>query len=171
MKKKIIIIGVCISVFIGILVYLYMTNREFEEYIPQEEISKEDSKMSTINLYFQNSELNTLEIESRKVYLNDLLLKPYETIIEELIKGPENANLKKLIPDGVILNSVELENYCLKIDFSRQFIENCEEDEQIRKNIIDSIFNTVTQINEVSSIKILIDGVGDLGFPNGEIKF
>lgn len=171
MKKKIIIIGVLIILIIGLIIYLYINNNEVEEYIPEEEISQEDEKKATVTLFFQNKETKTLEAESKNVNSNDLLLKPYESIINLLIEGPESEGLEKLIPDGVILNNIVLENYCLKIDFSRQFIENCSDDEVVRKNIIDSIFNTVTQLNEVSTIKILIDGVENLGFPNSEIKF
>lgn len=171
MKKKIIIIGLLIILIIGLIIYLYINNKEVEEYIPQQEISQEDEKKATVTLFFQNKETKILEAESKNMDSNDLLLEPYESIINLLIEGPESENLEKLIPDGVILNNVILENYCLKIDFSKQFIENCSDDEIVRKNIIDSIFNTVTQLNEVSNIKILIDGVENLGFPNSEIKF
>ena len=171
MKKKIIIIGLLAILIISLIIYLYIINKDVEEYIPQQEVSKEDERKATVTLFFQNKETKNLEAESRNIDSNDLLLKPYESIINLLIEGPESKSLEKLIPDGTILNSVVLENYCLKIDFSRQFIENCSEDENIRKNIIDSIFNTVTQLNEVFSIKILMDGVDNLWFPNSEIKF
>lgn len=171
MKKKIIIIGLLIILIIGLIIYFYLNNKDVEEYIPQQEISQEDEKKATVTLFFQNKETKVLEAESKNIDSNDLLLKPYESIINLLIEGPESEGLEKLIPDGTILNSVILENYCLKIDFSRQFIENCSDDEIVRKNIIDSIFNTVTQLNEVSAIKILIDGIENLGFPNSEIKF
>lgn len=171
MKKKISIIAILIILIIGLIIYLLINNKEIEEYIPEEEISQEDEKKATVTLFFQNKETKILEAESKNMDSNDLLLEPYESILELLIQGPESENLEKLIPDGVILNNVILENYCLKIDFSKQFIENCSDDEIVRKNIIDSIFNTVTQLNEVSTIKILIDGVENLGFPNSEIKF
>ena len=171
MKKKIIILSILIILIIGLIIYLYINNKDIEEYIPQEEISNEDFKTTTITLFFQNKELKTLEAENKNINSNDLLLNPYETVIQQLIQGPESENLEKLIPDGTTINNISLENYCLKIDFSRQFIENCSDDEIVRKNIIDSIFNTVTQLNEVSTIKILIDGVENLGFPNSEIKF
>ena len=171
MKKKIIIIGLLVILIISLIIYLYIINKDVEEYIPQQEISQEDERKATVTLFFQNKGTKTLEAESRNIDSNDLLLKPYESIINLLIEGPENESLERLIPEGTILKNVVLENYCLKIDFSRQFIENCSDDENVRKNIIDSIFNTSTQLNEVSSIKILIDGVENLGFPNSEIKF
>lgn len=171
MKKKIIIIiSIIVILVIGFIIY-FNNNNKIEEYIPEEEISEEDSKTMAIILFFQNKDTQELEAESRNINSNDLLLKPYEIIIQSLIQGPESDSLEKLIPDGTTLNNVSLENYCLKIDFSKEFIENCSEDEKIRKNIVNSIFNTVTQLNEVSSIKILIDGVENLGFPNSEIKF
>ncbi|MGN1298597.1 MAG: GerMN domain-containing protein [Candidatus Scatovivens sp.] len=171
MKKKIIIIICVIAVLIVGIVFYFNRNGNVEEYIPEEEISEEDSKMTTIILYFQNKETKELETEIRNISSKDLLLEPYKNILQLLMEGPQNENLEKTIPEGVILNSVSIENYCLKIDFSRQFIENCSEDEKIRKNIIESINNTLTQLNEVSSIKILIDGIENLGFPNSEIKF
>lgn len=170
MKKKIIIIGMILILLIGLVIY-FVINSEVEEYVPEEEISKEDSNMATVTLFFQNKETKQLEAENRNINSKDLLLEPYKNILLLLINGPENEKLEKIIPDGTILNNVTLESYCLKIDFSREFIENCSEEENIRKNIVDSILNTVTQLNEVSSIKILINGVEDLSFPNSEVKF
>lgn len=170
-KKIIIILTVICLIGIGIIIYFINNSNQIVEYIPEEEISKEDFFRTNILLYFQNKNTNQLEVESRSISSKELLYNPYKIILETLINGPENENLEKIIPEGTKINSIILEKHCLKIDFSKEFIENCIEDKIVQENIINSISKTLTQLTEVSKIKILIDGVEGLGFPNGEIKF
>lgn len=172
MRKRIIIILIFICLIgIGIIYYFTNNSNQIIEYTPEEEISEEDYSSTNVILYFQNSNTKQLEAENRSISPKELLDNPYKAILETLINGPENENLEKIIPEGTKINNIILEKYCLKIDFSKEFIENCIEDKIIQENIINSISKTLTQLTEVSEIKILIDGVEGLGFPNGEIIF
>lgn len=172
MKKKVIMISILIIIcIIGVIIYFLNVNSEVSEYIPEEEISEKDYKMTSVTLYFQNKQTKQIEAESRQIESKKLLENPYESILEMLLTGPVSENLEKLIPEGTIIRNIQLDKYCLKIDFSREFIENCGEDKAKQENIINSITKTMTELTEVSSVKILIDGVEGLGFPNGEIKF
>ena len=77
-------------------------------------------------------------------------------MVNLLIKGPQSSNLKKLIPDGTILNEIKIENGCAIINFSNQFL-NFENDEKKFK-IINSIVNTLTNLKEINSVSFLING-------------
>ena len=46
----------------------------------------------------------------------------------------------------------------LYIDFSNEFLNYNKEDPTVKQNIIDSLVKTLTQLTEINSIKILING-------------
>ena len=81
--------------------------------------------------------------------------KTNEQLIEYLIAGPENNNLKKLIPENTKIINIELIKDNLCINFSKEFNTdlNKENIELIKK----SILKTVSQLNEINSIKVLIE--------------
>ena len=124
------IIGAIITlVIVGIGVFFIFRNieikkieNEYQDYIPQEEISDEQSRQTKVLLYFENIENGQLEIETKIIDANLLIENPEKKLIEYLIKGPQNDKLKKLIPDGTILNDVKIENGCAIINFSNEFL-------------------------------------------------
>lgn len=156
MKKAIIIILVILGLLIcGIL--LFNTNVEVE-YVPEEEIANTDLRKTMITLYFQNAQSKELQKESRLIDSKELLLDPYVELLNMLMNGPESDSLEKAIPEGTKLLGVELKGNCLNINFSKEFIENCKESEKEKKNTVYSIVNTLTELTEVNSVKILVEG-------------
>ena len=169
MKKWIVIVLVILAVLIcGIL--LFNTNVEVE-YVPETEIGEVDLRKTMITLYFQNSENKELQKESRLIDSKDLLLDPYAELLNMLIEGPQSDFLQKTIPEGTKLLQVELVGNCLQINFSKEFIENSAKEEIDRKNCVYSIVNTLTELNEVSSVKILIEGEESKGFEDIGLDF
>ena len=80
---------------------------------------------------------------------------PYKELINLLIKGPSNDNLSKVFPDNTQVLDAYIQNGCVTIDFYEEILNFENEDQQY--NIINSILNTLTQLNEVNSVKILIN--------------
>ena len=60
---------------------------------------------------------------------------------------------------------------CLYINFSKEFVDNCSNEEQERMNIIYSVVNTVCELNEVNSVKFLIEGEENLVFIDKALDF
>ena len=175
MKKKIIIL-IIIVVIIGILVggYFFIknnNNEESNEIIPEEEISEEQMRQTIVSLYFYNNDTKELVSEGRLIDVKNLLENPYQKLMELLIQGPENQSLSKTIPEGTKINKVELKGDILYLDLSSEFIENHEGGEEKESATIYSIVNTMTNLTEVNSIKILIDGNQDMAFKDNLIKF
>ncbi len=83
---------------------------------------------------------------------------PYKTLIELLIEGPKNESLKSSIPEGTKVNNAILKNETVEIDLSKEFVENQKGGAEEASFSIYSIVNTLTELNEVSYVKILIDG-------------
>ena len=134
----------------------YNNSGSYQDYTPQEEISEEQLRQTKVVLYFANTETGELETEIRIVDANTLLKNPYQELIALLIKGPQSTNLNKLIPDGTNVNDVKLEGSCAVVNVSNEFL-NYENDDQKLKTI-NSIVNTLVNLKEVDSVKILING-------------
>ncbi len=129
-----------------------------EEYIPQEEISEDQLRQTIVSLYFPNKETKELEPEARLVDIKEILENPYEKIVNLLIEGPKDEGKERIIPENTKLLSSQLEGDCLTLTFSSDFLNYDKTDEKTKENLINSIVNTLTQLNEVNGIKILIDG-------------
>lgn len=133
-------------------------NTEVEEYIPQEEITGEQLRQTIVSLYFQSRETKQLVPEARLIDIKEILNNPCDRIVNLLIEGPKSENQERLIPENTKLNKSYMENDCVILDFSSEFLNYDKSDEKIKNNMINSIVNTLTQLTEVNSIKIVIDG-------------
>ena len=180
MKKKEGILVVVILLLIvlalgGVLIFYNKDSNEenkiVNEYTPQEEITEDQLQNTIISLYFINKETKEINPEARTIKVNLLINDPYKYLIEQLIEGPKNEKLEKGIPDNTKLNKVELKKDILYIDFSKEFIENAPKGKENEQKIIETIVKTVTELNEVNYIKILIDGKENEAFADKEVTF
>lgn len=175
MNKKIIIAIIVVILLGGGVWYFLFYNKnaetEVNEIIPEEEISEEQMRQTIVSLYFYNNTTKSLVPEGRLIDVKELVEKPYDKLIELLVQGPNNTELSKTIPDGTKVNKIELKGDTLYIDFSKEFVDNHEGGEEKEKATIYSIVNTMTNLTEVNSIKILIDGEENKAFNDKKIKF
>lgn len=169
-----IILIVIIIVGVGYIIYNNIKNKNEEsikEFVPEQEITEEQLRRTIITLYFLEKESYELIPEPRQIDAKELLKDPYKTLINLLIEGPKNEKLIKLIPDKTVLNSAEIKENILYLDFSKEFIEEQNLGKEQEELIIKSIVNTLTELTEVNQVAFLIDGKSDLGFPDGGVNF
>lgn len=176
MNKKIIIAIIILVILIGLGVWYFLFyNKNAEvatnEIIPEEEISEEQMRQTIVSLYFYNESTQSLVPEGRLIDVKELVDNPYKKLMELLMEGPQNSSLSKTIPDGTKINSIELKGDTLYIDFSKEFIDNHTGGEEQESATIYSIVNTMTNLTEVNSVKILIDGEENKAFNDNLIKF
>lgn len=172
--KRIIVISIIILLIILIILGFYkIISRKNDaspyEIIPEEEISSEQLRQTTVSLYFKNG--NQLLPEARNIDVKELLDDPYEKIIKMLIEGPKNNNLEKTIPEDTKINKVEKKEDILIIDLSEEFINNHVGGETEENLTIKSIVNTITELTEINKIKILIKGEENKGFKDNIVSF
>jgi len=166
-KKIIMYIGIILIVlillFVGYLIINNIKNNEenIYEYTPEEEITGEQLRQTIITLYFLDPNTYELSPEARQIDAKELLDNPYEFLINLLIEGPKNENLLKLIPENTKLNSAQIKNNILYIDFSEDFIKEQNLGKEQEELILKSIVNTVTELTEINKVAILIDGKED----------
>lgn len=153
MQKWIIFIVVFVIIILGAIVVL---NVDIEtEYIPEAEIEEVEMRKTIVGLYFKNKVTGELEKETRLIDSKELLKEPYETLIEMLLEGPENENYERIIPEEISIIGKMYKNGCVTINFSKEFYDNMNDIE--RNKAIESIFKTLFELTEVSSIKIIVD--------------
>lgn len=133
-------------------------NMGVEEYIPQEEITKEQLRQTIVSLYFQSKETKELVPEARLIDIKEILNNPCDKLVNLLIEGPKSEKLERLIPENTKLNKSYMEDDCITLDFSTEILNYDKSDEKVKNNMINSIVNTLTQLTEVNSVKILIEG-------------
>lgn len=133
-------------------------NTEVEEYIPQEEITEEQLRQTIVSLYFQSKETKELVPEARLLDIKEILNNPCDKLVNLLIEGPKSEKEERLIPENTKLNKCYMENDCVILDFSAEILNYDKTDDKSKTNMINSIVNTLTQLTEVNSVKILIDG-------------
>lgn len=162
-KRKFIIIIIIAFVLIDILLYfIFKNNSDLEtsdnllEYTPEEEISDEQMRETLVTLYFIDLETSELKSETQLINATLLIENPYKQLVELLIEGPKSSTLKSVLPENTRLLNSFIEENCVTLDFSEELCSFENEDQKY--NIINSILNTLTQLNEVKSIKILING-------------
>ena len=166
MKRKILIIICIIILIIGIIAWAYFNGEEevinnIQDITPQEEISDEQLRNTIILLYYINEDTKEIEVESRLIDAKILLNTPYNELLKIWLEGPNNDKLKTYCSKNTKINNVELKGDCIYIDFSKNFIEEYEGETGIELKVIYSIVNTMTELTEINSVKILIDGQED----------
>lgn len=98
---------------------------------------------------------NNLKCESKLIDSAELLVNPYKKIVDLLLQGPYNSSLASPFPENTsVLDATILDN-CVTIDFSENLLNF--QDENQKLNIINSLLNSLTELNEVKSIKIVIN--------------
>lgn len=145
----------------GYFAIKYVKNKKetiVEEYVPQEEIADEQVRQTIVSLYFLSKDTNEINPEARLIDIKEIINNPYDKLINLLIEGPKNEKNKKVMPDNTKLNKNYLENDCIVLDFSNEFLNYSKDDEKEKMNIINCIVNTLTELNEVNKVKFLIDG-------------
>ena len=182
MKNKKLLFYITIALFLILIVITLLfvikpnnlnknISNDFSEYTPAQELSDDEIRKTIISLYFKNIETNTLIAEAQCIDVKELYKDPYTYLINTLIAGPESEKLESAIPEGTKVNSCTIKGNTLYVDLSKEFIDNAPSGIEEESMIIYSIVNTLTELNEVSGIKFLINGEENLQFKDGKINF
>jgi len=175
MKKKA-LLGIFVLILILVLIYMILANTVFRkndeiinDYIPEVEISDGELRKTLVKLYFTD-EKNEIKSEARLIDSKELLRNPYIALVGMLLEGPKDSKLKSVIPEGTKIIDAKLNRKCVTINLSKEFVEGAPDDVKQKRNMICTIVNTITELNEVQSVKFLIEGEKMEGFEESAIK-
>lgn len=164
MKKSkifLILLGIVLCIIIVITIMNLEKvgeGQDLAEITPGEEITEEQERQTIVSLYYINTDTNTLLPEARVIDVKNLLENPYDTLVRFLMEKPKNDKLKSAIPEDTKINNATLIGDMVLLDLSKEFIQNQEKNNDTINLSIYSIVNTLTELNEVNSVKFLIDG-------------
>lgn len=163
MKK--IVYCLIILFFVLIIIYAVFKNTnnvevetDITEFIPQEEISDAQNRITLLTLYFLNPSTGEIVPEVRQIDVKEIIEEPYEKIMNLLLEGSQNESIGKSIPEKTKINNITLEKEILTIDLSKEFIEGRDVKSEEQAKIMDCIVKTFLELKEVSSVVFLIDG-------------
>ncbi len=171
-NKKIIIFSIIILLIIFLIIIWSFVNSDEEvinniqEIVPGEEISDEQLRNTTISLYFINKNTGEIEVENRIIDSKKLLENPYKELLTLWIKGPENNLLTTGNSSEIKINKIEINKNCAVIDLNEMFLEKINNENINELKIIYCIVNTLTELTEIDSVKILINGEENIYFGN-----
>lgn len=171
-KILLILIGIIVLVIIAFAVIDFGNKNKDEniaEITPGEEMTEEQERQTIISLYYINPETNTLMPEARIIDVKNLIENPYKTLTEYLIENPRTENLKSSIPSNTKVNNATINLGIVTIDLSKDFIEN--QSEEAISQGVSAIVNTLTELNDVNSVRFLIDGEENKKVEGTDINF
>lgn len=152
--NKVKIITVLFAIIIAIVGTLLLnSNREETDNLS----SMSNENQTKIILYFSNITTGELVKEYRYVNISDIKNNMPKTIIDELLKGPENDEFVSMIPSGTEVNSIDIEDSKIIVDFNMEFGKETENElENLHK--IYSVVNSLTEITEINEVEIRVEG-------------
>ncbi len=162
--KKIYFLTIAILLIILSIILWSYFNRDEEvinesnEIVPEQEISDEQLRNTIISLYYINDETGEIEVENKLIDVKKIMTEPYKELVNLWLEGPKNNKLKNNCSKNVKINSTKLMGDCVIIDFNKSFIEEYSGKENEEIKTINCLVKTLTELNEVNSVKILIDG-------------
>lgn len=133
-------------------------NQFEEEFVPEEEITEKQERQTIVSLYFPNKDTEELMPEARLVDIKDIISNPYEKLVYLLIEGPKSDKAVKVFPENTKVLKTYMEGDCVILDLSKEFLNYSKDNEKQKKNMVNSIVNTLTELTEVNSVKFMIDG-------------
>lgn len=167
MIKKSSIRRICVAtltLFILLIIYFFPSNdiviKEHLSYITRDEmpIFLVDNKDYVARTSIVKNSSETIE--------------QIKEIIEALTKNTKKSSyirdgFKPIIPDGTKILDLKLEENILTIDFSKEFLNITESDEE---KMIEAIIYSLTEIKDVKKISIFVEGNKLIKLPNSNKK-
>lgn len=102
-------------------------------------------------------QINENKLAEEKRIIENENKKYEELVIDELLKGPDSNTLKRIISEKVKLISINVLGQIGYVNFNKEFLKaDLSEEEEIL--LIYSIVNTLTQVDKISKVQILIEG-------------
>lgn len=165
MSIKKIMVASSAAVILMIMYFLPDANTKEIDSIKSGKTYTYDNIVSTIYLVDSEDYVSRTSIAS----VNGDSITIAKDLLGGLIIGGSKENIipngfRSIIPSGTILLDASLDNKTLTIDFSKEFLDVPEKDEE---RMIESIIYTLTSINGIDSVIIKVEGKALESMPSG----
>lgn len=153
--KKFTICGIVI--FAIFLIYLIPTKKEEKLKVTESvEYVNKDINTSTIYLYDSNNYLASTKIVVKGKNTEEKAKELLEALISDGTKQDSiPSGFKAVLPSNTKIRSLTLNEGVVKVDFSKELMNTCLENEE---KIIESIVYTLTSLEDIKFVIIYMDG-------------
>lgn len=126
-----------------------------DDYVDSTSADLKNISERTLKLYFASTDGTQLATEEVLVhYKNTATVE--SVVMERIIAGPLSDTLNRTCPSDTKLNSISVEDGVCTVDMNSRFLENIENQAFTVK--IYSVVNSLCELSNVDSVRILIDG-------------
>ncbi|QZY57066.1 GerMN domain-containing protein [Crassaminicella profunda] len=149
---------VLVTLLIVIILGYVLVNISYENHLNKNQIPippVPDKERYVLKLYFGSSQNDGLAVEKRVIISSEQIEEVL--ILEELIKGPRNKMLNMLMPQYTKIISVKTVEGICYINFSREIL-NVAWGEMNKEMMIWSIVNSITELDYIQGVQILVEG-------------
>ena len=152
-----------LALFLLLIIYFFPTTPSISESLSY--IEKEEMPIFLVD----NMEyIARTSIVKNSDNTDDLI----KEVIESLTIGSNKSNyiregFKAVIPEGTKILDIKLENNILTINFSKEFLNVSQDSEE---KMLEAIIYSLTEIDSVKKIKILVEGEHLTNLPNSNKK-
>ncbi len=126
-----------------------------EDFIDSTGKNTEFYQEARVAVYFANETGDAL-VESNLKITYDGKVSTERLILEQLLEGPLLGGMQAVIPEGTVLNKVNIRDGICYVDFNEKFMEKREGIEP--EVAIYSIVNSLTELSNVYKVQFLING-------------
>ncbi len=166
--KKTFWISTVLIISAGILVLTFIWGYDgivnnLEKTSDSSQLQQSTADRDVVNLYFANKDKTKIIIEKREIQSTNKKSMPLATL-NELLKGPVNSEMKRAIPEGTKVLGVKQEGTLVIVNLSKEYYGTEDNAGDLLARY--SVVNTLCDMNDVQSIKILIEGE-ELKGPDG----
>lgn len=122
-------------------------------------LSQRDDEVRIVRayLFFLDPETGELRSESRRLQLYEGQTKA-EAILEALLHGPEDRELRAVLPDGVQVLSSRVEEGICYVNLSGEFLKTVPDSLQAQENIVYSIVRSLCSVSEIQAVQFSVEG-------------
>ncbi len=124
-------------------------------------LSRMDDEARTLRarLYFLSAATGELTAETRTLQLAEGQTRA-EAVLFALLSGPETEGLLPLLPEGVQVLSVRMDEGICYVSFSRDFLKNAPQTVQEQENVLYSVVKSLCGLGDIQAVQIAVEGGG-----------
>ena len=108
-------------------------------------------------LYFRRSGTQELGYELRVFQLTEED-DPVLAVLEALLEGPQDEGLAAILPEGLEVRSVRVENGVCYADLSAALLESVPDSREEQELVVYSIVNTLCSLDTVDGVELQVEG-------------
>ncbi|MCR5175546.1 MAG: GerMN domain-containing protein [Anaerovibrio sp.] len=120
------------------------------------EVNKQEAEDIKVKLYFPNNDASEMVAVEKTVKVTGTT--KYKAAIEALLAGTTDKKLTNVIPKKTKLLGAEVVKDTIKLNFSKELIDDFNGGSTGEEMLVGSIVNTMTEFPEIKKVHILVEG-------------